>query len=696
MRKITILMTMLFVLTGISYSFSQISISAGTTVTQNFDSLGGAVNATLPMGWKVDTANVQMKVKTFAGATNITMRSGGNNMSSTAGNGSYNFGAGDVVNATDRAIGGLSSGTKSKSVNIYTSLINNGTSNITDFTVSYDVEKYRQGRNAAQTSPKGKAFRIQMFHSTDGVNWTNSGNDFLTSFPADDTTKGYAVAPGVTANVVNKTLSMSVAPGSLIYLAWNYSVDTSYTSYSQALGIDNVSITANSGVPIVPSKLTITDVNSGSSPVRNISFSVTVQSTNTQNNPVNAINDIPFTLFVANGTGTLSGTYTGTIPSGGNRITLTGVLYDVAETAVTLYPRDNADTLLYDTCAPFNVLAVPVVPTRLKILSVNGGVNPLAGIPFAVVVQAQDSAGNVANVSSNVVIDLSKITGTGLLSGTLSDSILAGTNQKAITGIIYNTAESGVSIQAADRASLLFADTSALLTVDGPYPGIANIPTFYDWTPSTDYPTGWYNSGLSFYTTGHVAPNSGKFDNQGDNLVIHFNDSVTHAKFWLKKNSVASPYQFDILESVNGIAFTTLHSYSNAGDSLATPFTEYSLVPSPASRFIKFIYTTKSSGNIAIDEVSLTNSNIGITDRSANPGLSVRPNPGNGIFYLYTSSEGIYNLNIYNMLGEQLLSNVFNTHQAVLNLSGFEKGIYLVRLTEKSTGKSTTSKLIIN
>lgn len=943
MRKITIYLTMLFIMAGISHSFSQLNISVGATLTQNFDTLGTAAVATLPAGWSVDTVkNTVRFIDPYSQSGTLTMRTAGNSMSTSAANGIYNYAAGDPTTATDRAIGGISSGASSKSVNVYTYIHNNGSSGIGSFTISYDVEKYRHGSN-----PSG--FSIQLYYSTDGSTWINAGTDFLTSFPADADNSGFASAPGATVNITNKTLTVNVAAGTDLYLVWNYSVTSGLTSSNaQGLGIDNVSITANGQTIVPPAKLVITDVNGGASPVRNTAFSVTVQAQDTAGTPTNVLGNTPFTLIRANGTGNPGGTYVGTIPTGSNQITLTGVTYNVAENGVTLYPHDNSSVLSWDTCTPFNVVAAPIVASKLVVLSVNGGINPMIGSPFTLLVQTQDNAGNVANVSSDVIIDLSKITGNGILSGILSGTVVSGTNQVTFTGILYDVPESGISIKAADHASILTADTSDLFTVDSPYPGIAilptsydwapvslfptgwyesglgsyttgnlapnsgkfdntgdnlvihyndtagtvryflktngvdsvyqfdvlesangasfsplasytdsgdtlntnytgyiltpspdsrfikfnytnktlgniaidevlitaytsisnavklqiisvnngtdpgkgvtfpiqvqaqddssnpslvasdihitlskatgtglftgnmqgvivagthtatidgiiyniaetgvsllasddsmhlssgtssvfavtdpypliaNIPTSYDWTPSTNYPDGWYNSGLSYYVTGHVAPNSGKFDTQGDNLLIHFNDSVTSCKFWLKGNSLTNPYQFDVMESVNGGIFTTMKSFSGTGDSIRVAYTQYNLVPNPASRYIKFIYTAKATGNVAIDDVSLTNGYFGVTDHAGDLFLSVRPNPGNGIFHIHTSCEGSYDVKVYNLLGEQLLTNTFNTQQSALNLSGFEKGIYLVRLNEKESGKTTTGKLIIN
>ena len=127
-------------------------------------------------------------------AVDTTERRAGNNMSSSATNGIYNYGAGGADTATDRAVGGISSGSASKSVNVYVQLTNNGSTSINNFTISYNVEKYRNGSNTA-------GFTIQMYYSTDGSTWTSAGDDFKTSFPADANTNGFASAPGATVNV---------------------------------------------------------------------------------------------------------------------------------------------------------------------------------------------------------------------------------------------------------------------------------------------------------------------------------------------------------------------------------------------------------------------------------------------------------------------------------------------------------------
>ncbi|HOM80122.1 MAG TPA: hypothetical protein PLZ47_08595, partial [Candidatus Cloacimonas acidaminovorans] len=239
MRKSLFLI--LLTLSFIGGLFAQVNIQSGQNVTQNFDVLGTSATATLPTGWKADKSTSVRSVGTYSAAGTATEQRAGNNMSSSAQNGIYNYGAGDAATATDRAIGFVSSSNATKSGNVYVQLTNNGSTTINSFTISYNVEKYRMG-----TNPDG--FSIQMYYSADGTTWTNAGSSFLTSFSADATTAGYDSAPGATVSV-SATLSYSLSAGSSLYLAWNYSVTNgSTTSYAQGLGIDDVSITAG-GAP---------------------------------------------------------------------------------------------------------------------------------------------------------------------------------------------------------------------------------------------------------------------------------------------------------------------------------------------------------------------------------------------------------------------------------------------------------------
>ncbi len=231
----------------INSTYAQVTISSGNTITQNFDGIGTAAVSTLPAGWKVDKQTSARILGNYATAVAATERQGGANVSTTAANGIYNFGSGTTTaGGTDRAIGGISSGTASGTVNVYVDLLNNGSLTIPGLTLSYDVEKYRGGTNAA-------GFRMQLFYSTDGIAWTNAGADFLTAFAADGSNAGYATAPGVSVSITSKLLPVTVAPNAHLYLAWSYAVSSgSTTSNAQGLSVDNISVIAATGVAPAP------------------------------------------------------------------------------------------------------------------------------------------------------------------------------------------------------------------------------------------------------------------------------------------------------------------------------------------------------------------------------------------------------------------------------------------------------------
>jgi len=214
--------------------------NAATTYNQNFNAIGATATAALPTNWRVSKNNITTAtVGSFASATNATEQSSGNGMASTAADGIYNFGAGIGSSATDRAIGGLSSLTGSKSVTMFLYLKNNGTTSINDFSISFNIEKYKNGSNAA-------GFTLQMYYSSDGNTWNSAGSNFKGSFIGGDLdNNGYVTAPQGTSTI-NDVMNLSLSAGNDFYLAWNYTVNSgTTTSNAQALALDDVSITAN-------------------------------------------------------------------------------------------------------------------------------------------------------------------------------------------------------------------------------------------------------------------------------------------------------------------------------------------------------------------------------------------------------------------------------------------------------------------
>jgi uncharacterized delta-60 repeat protein/uncharacterized repeat protein (TIGR01451 family) len=215
-----------------------------TPVTQNFDTIGTTATAALPADFKADKNVGRRTVGAYATAATATEQTAGGGTNPTTG-GIYNFGSGTNNTGTDRAVGFLGSGSVNGG-NLYAKYTNTTGAPLTALRISYDVEKYRNGTNAA-------GFRFQLFYSTTGASgsWTSAGANFLTAFAgADANNNGFTTAPGATVPVSNQLLSLpaAIANNSDIYLAWNYAVTTGTTdTNAQGLAIDNISVTPIGG-----------------------------------------------------------------------------------------------------------------------------------------------------------------------------------------------------------------------------------------------------------------------------------------------------------------------------------------------------------------------------------------------------------------------------------------------------------------
>lgn len=121
-------------------------------------------------------------------------------------------------------------------------------------------------------------------------------------------------------------------------------------------------------------------------------------------------------------------------------------------------------------------------------------------------------------------------------------------------------------------------------------------------------PTGLTHTGLgSDYTTNLGTDSTGgsaKFDTTGDTLVAEFGASASAVSYRLKGNpssGTATSGTFLLEQSPDGTTYTTLRTVTNK-DNVDTAYTD---TPDAATRFLRFRYSTKTSGNIQLDKLSI-------------------------------------------------------------------------------------------
>ncbi|MFA7273907.1 MAG: endonuclease [Crocinitomicaceae bacterium] len=142
--------------------------------------------------------------------------------------------------------------------------------------------------------------------------------------------------------------------------------------------------------------------------------------------------------------------------------------------------------------------------------------------------------------------------------------------------------------------------TSLMLLISANYFAQAVLPTTWSFATTT-LPTGWTESGTAFYTASGNTPPAMKFDGTGDFMIINFASNPGNLTYFLTGNSFAGG-TFTVEESEFGVTYTTLHAFTAPPAGTYTQFTD---VPLASTRYIRFIYTNKVSGNIGLDDVNI-------------------------------------------------------------------------------------------
>lgn len=209
-------------------------------------------------------------------------------------------------------------------------------------------------------------------------------------------------------------------------------------------------------VPAPASKLAITSI-TPASPSAGSGFNVTVQSQDAGNTATNVLTATGISLTTNGNAGAISGTTTGTINAGSNSVTITGVVLPNAGTGVTLTATQTSGspTLTAGTSNTFTVLDAASYLTFENVPATGSAGTNLSSFT----VSARRSSDNSIDQSFTGSITISKNSGLGTLSGTLSVN--------AVNGVaIFNTAQfnqAGTYTLAASSGSLTGATSGNIV-----------------------------------------------------------------------------------------------------------------------------------------------------------------------------------------------------------------------------------------
>ena len=122
--------------------------------------------------------------------------------------------------------------------------------------------------------------------------------------------------------------------------------------------------------------------------------------------------------------------------------------------------------------------------------------------------------------------------------------------------------------------------------------------------------------------------------------------------------------------------------------------------PSAAPASITYKVTTLTDTSLTLDiqitaggahwRFNLVKQTLGVNTFNT-PKVSMYPNPTSGIVTIEAGSV-IESISVYNVLGQEMLSQKGNSASETLNISNLKSGVYLVRTT--SNGKTATSRIV--
>ncbi|MCQ2077762.1 MAG: Ig-like domain-containing protein [Bacteroidaceae bacterium] len=215
--------------------------------------------------------------------------------------------------------------------------------------------------------------------------------------------------------------------------------------------------------------------------------------------------------------------------------------------------------------------------------------------------------------------------------GTLVWSVIAGDTYASIdqTGKVTGIAAGEATIQVQVEGTE-FTD-QCTVTITAAYEGATLPYSFDDGRNSTD--PAFSQNGLG---TDYASSPKLKFDSQGDEVVFHIAEAPAYMSFDIKGNGSPWAGQFDVLESADNSSYTSVVSYS----ALESSTTSLNVLLTGTSRYIKFVYTTKTSGNVALGNI-----NILATAPKQDPEFSIDNVDvlvdGNAPLVITTNSDGV-------------------------------------------------------
>ena len=165
------------------------------------------------------------------------------------------------------------------------------------------------------------------------------------------------------------------------------------------------------------------------------------------------------------------------------------------------------------------------------------------------------------------------------------------------TGKVTIVGPGTVVITATFAGNNTYQPCDASYTIVFNAPNFAELPFSYDGNGSDELPAGLSQNGIGTYGSSPAM----KFDGTGDYVLLAFNEQPGTLTFDIKGNSFSGG-TFTVQTSEDGVTFTDLKSYTELTSTVQSEVFDNL---GADVRYIKWIYTQKSSGNVGLGNIKL-------------------------------------------------------------------------------------------
>lgn len=243
----------------------------------------------------------------------------------------------------------------------------------------------------------------------------------VTQYNAGETGSGFSTASDPFIGLYSGTGYTQVVAKLAGSNPFTASSNANFTPSDLSGGTQYFAVGKDNGLVSVPAKYVVSNI-TPASPVAGQSFSATVTAQDAYNTASLLPSGSAFILSTNGNAGPISGSVSGTIASGSNSVVVSGIMLPDPGTGVTITSTNTGGApLSAGTSAPFTVVGVA---TQLKFVNVPASGTAGSNLPvFTVEARRADNSVDT-NFTGNITI--TKASGPGTISGTLTKAAVAG------------------------------------------------------------------------------------------------------------------------------------------------------------------------------------------------------------------------------------------------------------------------------